>query len=231
MTQKIDRTSDASRRAALNERIDLCRATLADAALAHERQPTAETEAQVGLYRRDLASARQALELFELSLEAAAREVVAETKHFAEQQVAELRARIDVLHAATVISAQDIVNTLEQIGPKYATLIADLAEARELTTAAVRLAGGRAAVTRQLGHGLQLDGHAPLAAAVGAAIASAGFGTVGPSLAPTVSVIPPSAYFKTDEIAVAFDRIHTARIHAIDRAATPATALSEEDYV
>jgi len=213
-----DKTTPNSRRAALNERIDLCRANLADTALAHERAPTAETKAQAERGQVDLAAARQALEMFELALEASSREVTREELQDKADQLADLRKRIDTLHATTLASATKIVSTIEQLGPQYAVLIADLAEARELTASAARIAGGARGTRRA--SSLFLDGHGALGAAVGAAIASAGFGLVGPSLAPTVTVIPPSGAFRVDDITTALNRLHQLRMDAIEPATT-----------
>jgi len=211
--------SPASRLAALLQAIDLCRGTLADAALAHERQPSAETQEQVQQAQEALCAARNQLELFELAREAQGKVVAVQAEEDRVAQLDEIKDRIVALHKQTRAQAERVVATLEALGPEYSQLVAGLAEVRELTAAAARLAGGPNGLRRSMS--LQLDGHSILADAIGLAIVGAGFGVVGPSLAPLVTVTTPSGAFHCGSpIGERLDKLQGMRLSAIDLAAT-----------
>jgi hypothetical protein len=109
------------------------------------------------------------------------------------------------------------MRAIEGLAGEWATLLADLDEARALTAAAVHLRGGGRAVQRLANN---IDGHDVVAGAVGPALASTGLGVSGPSLAPWLIVSPPSGAFAPVALGPALERLHERRIEAIEKAST-----------
>lgn len=224
----IDRSSFASRLATANQNLELIQATLAEVALKADNEPDdiALLE-QLAELKRQRDKAKEVIENLELAKEGAAHLDVVLDAADKQARIAELKRRIDTLHKTSTVSAVKIINSLEQLGPKYSALVADLAELRELTAAAVRIAGGAKGVQRVMGGGRYLDGHDCLAASVSTAIVSAGFGLVGPSLGPIVTVVPPSGAFRVEDIETAFNRLQEMRLDCIEQAGRPSTMKVE----
>jgi hypothetical protein len=211
-----------TRRAAIVRDITAIREAVGEAALRLEEaddDPSrlAEGQARLAQVQHELAGAEAKLVSYDLGLQARAREETARASADTDAQVEELLERIGNLHRSSAARAGKVMRGIEMMGGEYSALIADLAEARALTAAAVRLRGGTAALNRM---GTNLDGHDALAAAVGGALASSGLGVVGPSLSPWVVVSPPSGAFQPVALGPALERLHERRFDAIERAAT-----------
>lgn len=218
MTPKTDarRLSITRDIAALREALGESALKLEHAADADDPATLAEAQARVAQVQHELAGAEARLLAYDLGLQARAREETARASADIAAELAELLERIGNLHRSSSARAGKVMRGIEMIGGEYAALIADLAEARALTAAAVRLRGGTAALNRM---GSNLDGHDALAAAVGGALASSGLGVVGPSLAPWVIVTPPSNAFQPVALGPALERLNERRLDAIERAA------------
>lgn len=209
------------RRAAIVRDITAIREAVGEAALRLEEaddDPSrlAEGQARLAQVQHELAGAEAKLVAYDLGLQARAREETARASADTDAQVEELLERIGNLHRSSAARAGKVMRGIEMMGGEYSALIADLAEARALTGAAIRLRGGTAALNRM---GTNLDGHDALAAAVGGALASSGLGVVGPSLSPWVVVSPPSGAFQPVALGPALERLHERRLDAIERAA------------
>lgn len=217
MTPKTD-----TRRLSITRDIAALREALGEAALRLEEAGDdpgrlAAAQAQLAQVQHELAGAEAKLLAYDLGLQARAREETARASADVAAELAELLERIGNLHRSSAARAGKVMRGIELIGGEYSALIADLAEARALTGAAIRLRGGTAALNRM---GTNLDGHDALAAAVGGALASSGLGVVGPSLSPWVVVSPPSGAFQPVALGPALERLHERRLNAIERAAT-----------
>lgn len=213
-TRRLSITRDIQ---SLREALGESALKLEHAADADDPATLAEAQARVAQVQHELAGAEARLLAYDLGLQARAREETARASADVAAELAELLERIGNLHRSSSARAGKVMRGIEMIGGEYAALIADLAEARALTGAAIRLRGGTAALTRL---GTALDGHDVIAASIGPALAASGIGVVGPSLAPWLICVPPSNAFQPIALGPALERLHERRLGAIERAST-----------
>jgi hypothetical protein len=232
MPRMPDRNTVSARRAALHQAIDLSRGAVADAALAAERHPGVAAEEALTVAQRELDSARRGLERFELAQEAAAREATAHEVEEKTERVGSMTTELEAVQARLMATGPAIEQALADLAGPFAQFIADLAQARQLTTGIVRLKGGSAAVARCIGT-KSMDGHSEAGAALGMAIVRSGLGLSGPGLDPLVWVSPPTRGVSVEPMATALARVHRLRLDAIAQAGAPAPvpAVSEEEGV
>jgi hypothetical protein len=212
------------RRAAIVRDINAIREALGESALRLEQaadadDPAALAEAQARLaqVQAELTGTELKLVAHDAALEARSREEAARASADTVAEVEELIARIGDLHRSSTTRAGRLLRAIESIGPMWAEVLVELAEARALAVAAVHLGGGTFAVNRLTDN---LDGHDILAGAVGPALATTGLGVTGPNLAPWAILSPPSNAFAPVALGAALERLHERRLAAIASAPT-----------
>jgi hypothetical protein len=223
----IDRYSVAARRAACHQAVELCRAGLADAALAAERNPSDAADEALALAQRDLDAARRALEVFELAQEAASREATVEEWEQKALQVAQHRARVERLSAEIEASLQMVTDALESLAGPLAQVLAAAAERTQAAAAAVRLAGGGEALQRVTARGGLPSGTEAVTCGLIGALVRSGIGSV-PGLAPFVVVDAPLATPTSTDIRHLLARDAQRLVALIDSVAPAAKAFAND---
>jgi len=171
---------------------------------------------EVDELEREIKLHELAIQRLEAAREAAVTVDKAAAREDQARQVEELKARREEAFAEGVKHVTAAVELLPEVGAHWLQALQSFAKARECTFAAVKLAGGRRAVDRALGTAHDIEGHGPIAAAIGSAVAAALAG--GPSLAPTLTITAPLRNYTADDLARALANVDRRQAQAIDAA-------------
>jgi hypothetical protein len=165
---------------------------------------------------REIKQHSLAIERLEAAREAAVTVDKVAAKADQARQLAELKARREAAFAEGVKHITAAVELMPEIGSHWMQALQSFAGAREATVAAVKLAGGRRALDRTLGSQHDIEGHGPIAAAIGSAVSAALAG--GPSLAPVLTITAPLRNYTADDLARALSGLDRRQADAIEAA-------------
>lgn len=186
----------------------------------------ADRQHEVSVLEAEIHGHELALQRLQAAREAAATVDKAAAKADTTSQIEELKARRAEAFATGVKHITEAVDLLPEVGAHWIQALQAFAKAREATVGAVKLAGGRRALDRTLGSQHDLEGHGPLAAAISSAVSAALAG--GPSLAPVLTITPPTRAYTADHLAHALEGIDRRQADAIEAAPRLAGPVAEE---